>query len=108
MRVKKLRKLTLGESMSLLLLAGRIEEQVDGTLADLVRRAVVALGLAAPGMKPTGAPDPTPQPVSVEPVSVEPDKPKKKRLSEADFHTPPRHRDRQPPPPPAAGEPPVL
>jgi hypothetical protein len=38
MRVKKLRKLTLGESMKLLLLAGQLEEQVDGTLADLVRR----------------------------------------------------------------------
>ena len=38
MRVKKLRKLTLGEPMSLLLLAGQIEEQVDGTLADLVRK----------------------------------------------------------------------
>ena len=33
----KLRKLTLGEWMSLMLLAGRIEREVDSTLADLVR-----------------------------------------------------------------------
>lgn len=38
MRVKKMKKLTLSESMTLLLLAGEIEEQVDADLAGLVRR----------------------------------------------------------------------
>jgi hypothetical protein len=37
-RQKKLRKLTLGESMALFLLAGDIEETVDADLANLVRR----------------------------------------------------------------------
>ena len=38
MRPRKLRRLTLNESMTLLLLAGRIEEEIDADLAGLVRR----------------------------------------------------------------------
>jgi hypothetical protein len=37
---KRLRKLTFEESCNLLLLAGRLRKEVDGTLADLVERVV--------------------------------------------------------------------
>jgi hypothetical protein len=40
MRPRKMRKLTLGEQMSLLLLAGRLEREVDETLAGLIRQVV--------------------------------------------------------------------
>lgn len=37
-RQRKLRKLTLAESVGLMLLAGRIRDEVDATLAELVER----------------------------------------------------------------------